>query len=261
MSGFDIDIGSLLYKSSPGRENGGGRTREFHVFWEFTRPYRACWQEGKAEMRRILVALVALCWASGASAEGGRAGSFDYYVMSLSWSAAWCALEGDVRRDPQCDAGKGLTFTLHGLWPQHETGWPSWCRTVEADPSRRVTAAMADIMGGAGLAFHQWKKHGRCSGLSAEAYFQTARQAFETVTIPDLLKTVSRPLTLPASVIEDAFLEANPVLSADQITITCKSGLIQEARICLTKDLAPRRCGADVIRDCRLSDALLEPVR
>ncbi|MDM7932490.1 ribonuclease T2 [Tabrizicola sp.] len=212
-------------------------------------------------MRRILVALAALCWASGAGADGERAGAFDYYVLSLSWSAAWCALEGDARRDPQCDAGKGVTFVLHGLWPQHETGWPSWCRTGERDPSRAMTAAMTDIMGGAGLAFYQWKKHGRCSGLSAEAYFQTTRQAFETVVIPDLFHAVSRPLTLPASVIEDAFLEANPGLSADQITITCKSGLIQEARICLTKDLAPRRCGADVIRDCRLSDAVLEPVR
>lgn len=212
-------------------------------------------------MRRILVALAALCWASGAGADGERAGAFDYYVLSLSWSAAWCALEGDARRDPQCDVGKGVTFVLHGLWPQHETGWPSWCRTGERDPSRAMTAAMTDIMGGAGLAFYQWKKHGRCSGLSAEAYFQTTRQAFETVVIPDLFHAVSRPLTLPASVIEDAFLEANPGLSADQITITCKSGLIQEARICLTKDLAPRRCGADVIRDCRLSDAVLEPVR
>ena len=61
--------------------------------------------------------------------------------------------------------------------------------------------------------------------------------------------------------VEDALIEANSGLKRDQITITCKDGLIQEARICLTSDLAPRRCGADVIRDCRLTDAVLEPVR
>jgi ribonuclease I len=43
---------------------------------------------------------------------------------------------------------------------------------------------MADIMGGAGLAFYQWKKHGRCSGLSAPGYYAVARQAFESVTMP-----------------------------------------------------------------------------
>jgi ribonuclease T2 len=218
-------------------------------------------QEGKAEMRRILFAIAALFWGGAVLAEGERSGDFDYYVLSLSWSAAWCELEGDARDDPQCDRGRGLTFVLHGLWPQYEEGWPSYCRTTERDPSRAMTAAMSDIMGGAGLAFYEWKKHGRCSGLSAEDYFRTARQAFESVEVPKFFKEVSRPLTLPASVIEDALLEANPGLARDQITITCKDGLIQEARICLTPDLSPRRCGKDVIRDCRLQDAVLEPVR
>jgi ribonuclease T2 len=212
-------------------------------------------------MRHLIAVIAALCWADAARAEGDRAGDFDYYVLSLSWSAAWCALEGDARDDPQCEDGRGLTFILHGLWPQNEDGWPSFCRTVERDPSRAQTAAMADIMGGAGLSFYQWKKHGRCSGLSAEGYFRTARDAFGRIKIPHLFAGVDRPLTLPASVIEEAFLEANPRLSRDQITITCKEGLIQEARICLTRDLATRRCGQDVIRDCRLKDAVLEPVR
>ncbi len=212
-------------------------------------------------MRRMLLVLAALCWTGAVRAEGERAGDFDYYVLSLSWSSAWCKLEGDARDDPQCDAGRGLTFVLHGLWPQREEGWPSYCRTAERDPTRAMTAAMADVMGGAGLAFYQWKKHGRCSGLSASAYFDAARKAFGAMTVPDLLERVDRPLTLPASVIEDALVEANPGLMRDQITITCKEGLIQEARICLTKELEPRRCGADVIRDCRMQDAVLEPVR
>lgn len=212
-------------------------------------------------MRLFLMAVAALCWAAAARAEGERAGDFDYYVLSLSWSPAWCALEGDGRGDPQCDTGRGLTFVLHGLWPQYESGWPSWCRTVERDPTRAETAAMADIMGGSGTAFHQWKKHGRCSGLSAAEFYRTAREAYGRVAIPDLFKDVSSPLTLPASVIEAAFLEANPGLARDQITITCKDGLIQEARVCLTPDLAFRSCGDDVIRDCRLQDAVLKPVR
>lgn len=210
---------------------------------------------------RWMIALLAALSAAPAAADGERAGDFDYYVLSLSWSSAWCELEGDARDDPQCDAGRGLTFVLHGLWPQHEKGWPQYCRTAERDPTRGETAAMADIMGGAGLAFYQWKKHGRCAGLSAPDYFATARDAYAGVTIPPVFAQMSKTLKVPASVIEGAFLESNPGLKRDQITVTCKNGLIEEVRLCLTRDLEPRRCGADVIRDCTLQDAVLEAVR
>ncbi len=212
-------------------------------------------------MRHILMALAACLWAVPLRAEGEKAGDFDYYVMALSWSAAWCEMEGDARDDPQCDTGRGLTFILHGLWPQHDQGWPSFCRTSERDPARAETAAMADIMGGAGLAFYQWKKHGRCSGLSAADYYATARRAYDKIKIPALFSGVSRPLTLPARVIEDAFVAENPGLGRNQITVTCRNGLIQEVRICLTPGLDPRTCGPDVIQDCTLTDAVLEAVR
>lgn len=213
-------------------------------------------------MRQAFAALLALFLAvSVARAEGEKAGDFDYYVMSLSWSSGWCALEGDARDDPQCDSGRGLTFVLHGLWPQYERGWPSYCRTVARDPTRAETAAMADIMGGAGLAFYQWKKHGRCAGLSPTDYYATARRAFASVTIPPVFAKMSKMLKVPAEVVEGAFLEANPGLVRDQITVTCDKGRIQEVRLCLTKDLEPRRCGDDTIRDCRLTDAILDAVR
>jgi ribonuclease T2 len=181
--------------------------------------------------------------------------------MALSWSSAWCRLTGDARDDPQCDPGGGRTFVLHGLWPQYEDGWPSFCRTGARDPTRAETAAMAEVMGGAGAAFYQWKKHGRCAGLPPAEYFAVARAALDSVTVPPLFAGVDRPLRLPARVIEEAFLEANPQLDPDMVTVTCRDGLIQEVRVCLTQDLDPRACGADVRRDCRLEDAVLEPVR
>ena len=212
-------------------------------------------------MRLFWLALVAICLGNIAQAEGEKAGDFDYFVMSLGWSSNWCALEGDSRHDPQCDAGRGFTWTLHGLWPQNEVGFPSYCRTGQSDPSRGETAKMADIMGGSGLAFYEWKKHGRCSGLSATAYYSAMRRAYASVAIPPIFAHISKDLKVPALVIEDAFLENNPGLARDQITVTCKSGMIQEVRICLTTDLAPRRCGADVIKDCTLKDAELDAVR
>ena len=207
-----------------------------------------------------MLRLLALVAAFALPARADEAGSFDYYVLSLSWSPTWCALEGNAQGSPQCD--RPLGWILHGLWPQHEQGYPEYCATTAPDPSRRQTAAMADIMGTGGLAWHEWQKHGRCSDLSAEDYFALSRDAFGSVARPEVLRQVDSPVRLPARVVEEAFLEANPDLFGDAITITCRSGRIQEARICLTRDdLTPRRCGADAIRDCTLSDALLAPVR
>ena len=195
------------------------------------------------------------------SAEGERAGDFDYYVLSLSWSPTWCALEGAARGSPQCETGRELGWVLHGLWPQYESGWPSYCRTNARDPSRRQTGDMADIMGTSGAAWYQWSKHGRCSGLSANEYFETARRAYSDVSRPEVFRKLTDPVKLPANVVEQAFLQANPDQRPDMVTVTCKSSRIQEVRICLTKDLTPRTCGADVVQDCQMSDALLDPVQ
>jgi ribonuclease T2 len=210
-------------------------------------------------MRRVAV-LIWLLVALPAAADRDRAGAFDYWVLSLSWSPSWCALEGDARGAPQCETDLG--WGLHGLWPQYDRGWPSWCTTTKRPPSRPTIAAMADIMGSPGLAGHQWRKHGACSGLSAQAYFALSRQAYAAVNRPPLLRALGRPVSLPASVIEEAFLAANPGWAPDMLTITCRSGRIQEARLCLSRDgLDPVPCGRDVLRDCDLPDAVFPPIR
>ena len=209
-------------------------------------------------MRLLLILILT---AGLARADGERAGVFDYYVLSLSWSPTWCALEGDARGSDQCDARHDHGWTLHGLWPQFHQGWPAYCPTAMRPPSRSQTRAMADIMGSGGLAWHQWKKHGVCSGLSSEDYYALSREAYGQITRPPVFRKLENPVKLPASVVEDAFLEANPMLERDMITITCRANRVHEARICLSKSLTPVPCGQDVIRDCKMSNALLDPVR
>lgn len=208
-----------------------------------------------------LVVTLFLAIPSPAGADGERPGAFDYYVMSLSWSPNWCVLEGDARRSPQCREDSGHGWVLHGLWPQYHRGWPSFCRTTEPQPGPSMTAAMADIMGTSGLAWHQWRKHGVCSGLSAQAYFDLSRRAYGSITRPAVFRKLEKPVRLPARLIEEAFLRENPRLAPDMLTVTCRDGRIQEVRICLSKDLAPVPCGRDVVRDCTLRDALFDPLR
>ena len=214
-------------------------------------------------MRTLFATLMALIGllATPTAAEGERPGVFDYYVLSLSWSPNWCALEGDERRSPQCAANTGNGWIMHGLWPQYHRGYPSFCRTNNRQPSRGMTADMSDIMGTSGLAWHQWKKHGTCTGLDAAAYYALSRQAYSVVTRPEIFRKLSRSVKLPAKVVEEAFLKANPAIGADGITITCRDGHIQEARICLSRDLKPVPCGQDVVRDCKMKNAVFEPLR
>ncbi len=208
-----------------------------------------------------LLSLVVGLMASQARADGEKSGVFDYYVMALSWSPNWCALEGDARSSPQCHPREDFGWVLHGVWPQYHQGWPAFCPTTEPQPTRRMTDEMAGIMGTSGLAWYQWKKHGVCSGLSASAYYDLSRRAYAQVRIPQAFRKLEKQVKLPASLIEEAFVAANPGMTPDMVTVTCDDGYIQEVRVCLSKTLAPVPCGRDVARDCRLKDALFDPVR
>ncbi len=218
-------------------------------------------------MRGVLTAALAVAMALSAPAAraADRAGEFDYYVAVLSWNATWCALEGDAWNDgrgaDQCDPSEDIGFVLHGLWPQHERGYPEHCTTPKRDPRRSESAAMADIMGSAGLAWYQWKKHGRCSGLDPAEYFSLAREAWEKIRRPALLRKLTDPVKVDPAVIEDAFLKENPWMRDTGVSVSCRDGMIYEVRVCFTKALSPRACSGRVARECRAPSALLPPMR
>jgi len=210
----------------------------------------------------LILALSAVAGLTcGRVAAQDRAGAFDHYVLALSWNAGWCAAEGDARGAPQCDPREEIGFTLHGLWPQQGEGWPEFCRGTARDPARHETAAMADIMGSAGLAWHQWRKHGRCTGLEPTEYFALSRRAWEQVARPEALRRLGRRVSIDPNVIEAAFIEANPGLTPDMVTVTCRDGRFREVRICLDPDLSPRACLGRSARDCGAPSVTLDPMR
>jgi ribonuclease T2 len=191
------------------------------------------------------VAGLAALFLTGSSAAAqdsrGRPGDFDFYVLALSWSPAFCESTGSSRGSAQCEPGRRLGFVVHGLWPQHERGYPSRCDSRNAP--RYVIDETADIFPDAGLARHEWRTHGTCSGLDPATYFRAVRRARNLVSIPEPLGTLSRDGETTGQNVERAFAAVNPGLRPDMMAVTCRRGEMQEVRICLEKDLSGfRRC-------------------
>ena len=221
------------------------------------------WEEGGLD--RIVQDQLGGNSSSGGSASVNRGSresrgeGFDYYVLALSWSPSFCEDSGD-RSSNQCNGSRDYGFVAHGLWPQNETGWPEFC-DVRARVPERTVDAMLPIMPAKGLIFHQWKKHGTCSGLDPREYFEVTKAAYDSVVIPKELRRLDRTLTIDPKVIEEAFIEVNPELDANEIVINCSKNRLREIKVCFDKTLTPRACGRDVNRECRSSSIRMPPVR
>src|SRR5262245_56191532 len=114
-------------------------------------------------------------------------GQFDYYVLALSWSPSYCEARQDRSPnrtlDRQC-GGRPFSFVVHGLWPQYDRGFPSYCQVPAPRLNRNIVGSMLDLMPSPRLIFHEWDQHGTCSGLSPRAYFDGVRKARAGVKIP-----------------------------------------------------------------------------
>lgn len=177
-------------------------------------------------------------------------GTFDYYVLSLSWSPAYCAREARAADSDQCAAGKRFGWVVHGLWPQFaEGGYPRSCAAGRTVP-KAVVDDMIGTMPDVGLILHEWKTHGTCSGLSAADYFAKVRAAQGKVIVPTALSAPKDGLSVPAEQVEAQFVEANPGLKPEMIALVCQRRQVSEVRVCLDKTLTPRACGKDIADKC-----------
>jgi ribonuclease T2 len=211
----------------------------------------------------ILVLAVALGSAPAQERRQHQPGQFDFYVLALSWSPSYCldaAERGRTERE-QCDSGRPYSFIVHGLWPQYERGFPRDCQVPAPRLNRNIMASMLDLMPAPRLVYHQWDKHGTCSGLSAQGYFDLVRQARAAVNIPETYSAPKGVLTVTPDEIEEAFVKANPGLTRTGIAVTCGGTRLGEVRICLSKDLKFRDCIEVDRRACRRDLLNMPPVR
>jgi ribonuclease T2 len=204
--------------------------------------------------------------ASAAAAAGqNEPGKFEFYLLALSWSPSFCEASrerasSNRRSDPQCEA-RPYSFVVHGLWPQHERGFPSNCKVPAPRLPRAIVDSMLELMPSPRLVFHEWDRHGTCTGLSSADYFDTVRKARAAIKIPAEYQSIAEPVTVTPAQVADAFVRVNPGLPRDALTIACDGKRLTGVRVCMSKDLAFRDCAEIAKRSCQAGSVVMLPVR
>lgn len=200
-----------------------------------------------------------------ALARDNRAGVFDYFVLSLSWSPTYCGSDAGQRDNNQCAPGRQFAFVVHGLWPQFQNGWPQNCSTRENWVEQAQIDAMMDIMPSKKLIIHEWKKHGSCAGVSQADYFRATRLLFEKVKIPArYVSPTADVLTTPEQLITD-FVKTNRDLTADMLSVQCgnsrERARLSDLRVCLDKRGNFAACGGNERSACQAKQLVMPRVR
>lgn len=212
--------------------------------------------------------LAAACWCSGSRADPVPAGlvapaGFDFYVLTLSWSPGFCDLGGARKSPEQCGVGASAGFVTHGLWPDNsDRDDPRACGLRPDYIPGAVLAVGARVYPSRGLAIHEWREHGTCTGLDAAQYFRAVQYARDQFAIPkEFARPAERFSTSPEAIVK-AFAAANDHLTADSMAVTCERGELIDVRFCLTRDLSAfARCPKVARRTCRDDSISVSPVR
>lgn len=209
--------------AAPGSEYAGRRDRGFE-------PDATPGRRSRGRQRR------------GRPAEPGVAGEFDYYLLNLSWSPEFCASHAGSE-----ECGRRLGSVVHGLWPQNLDGtYPENCMDA---PGPANAGALLDVMPTLSLVDHEWKTHGTCSGLGADAYFAGLRRAFAEVTVPAEIKAIRSETVMAPEEIVREFAGANRGFPAGSFALSCGNNRLTAIEVCMTKDLRPEAC--EGVRSCR----------
>lgn len=215
-------------------------------------------------MKKIIAAVFLIMLITGFALARKRKpapasnGKFDYYLLSLSWAPDYCAGRPSDKSS-ECQAGNHTAFVLHGLWPQANSGPPPMtcghASPVSADTARK----MAQFFPSPSLVAHEWQKHGTCSGLPANEYFDKALQAYNAVKVPDTYKDLNKDQKFAVKQVESDFASANSA-PPGAFRISCHAGEMVSVEACLTKDLQYQACSKSV-SECPSSQVLMRAIR
>jgi ribonuclease T2 len=129
---------------------------------------------------------------------------------------------------------------------------------------RRIVGSMLTIMPSAKLVTHEWEKHGTCSGLSPQDYFEECAEAFHSIHIPAQYKAPQRQISGDPDQLRQEFAVANRQIGEAGFVVLCSGNgrYLQEVRACLKTDPHGRACNREVQHDaCRSGQVVMRPMR
>jgi len=183
--------------------------------------------------------------AEGPAAKRSAGAGFDFYLLAMTVSAAFCA-DGH-QQSAECRAPRRWPLVIHGLWPERiePRAYPHDCAAPPLQLDPKLEQQLREFMPGmaAGLREYEWRKHGGCSGLDDNVYFSSALNLahdLETLLAARLATLEGNEVT-PAELRETANL-FNPPLGAT-LTFHCRTlrgsdsrPVLYEVRQCVDND-------------------------
>jgi ribonuclease T2 len=188
---------------------------------------------------------VAPCPNQAREEARGQKGEFDHYILSFSWSPAFCAGPGGRRATLQC-RDNSFGWIVHGLWPQYAQrragqSWPQYCGSVQPVPEpvlRRHLCSSPDPR----LMQCEWAKHGSCSDFATPADYFAAQAGVATrLTLPEPQPGQSVQAFTAAVLAANDESHGHDRLQRRHLRVIGGPDGIRELRICLERDLVRYR--------------------
>jgi len=192
-----------------------------------------------------VVAVIAMVPGPVPAYAEGEVGDFDLYVLSLSWSPAYCASHHDDQT--QCGLDKNFGLVVHGLWPQYTASrpgddgkpvdWPANCAAPATTMAvNAAIPAAAAVWPSLNLYRHEWHTHGSCSGLVPADYVALTSQLRQRFEAPASLLPGDTDRRIDAVALRSSIISANPGLPPQGLSLFCRKNRLAEIRLCLQRD-------------------------
>jgi len=212
-------------------------------------------------MSRVLFAFLALTLhgPSVANPDCQIANQNDAYVLAVNWQPGFCK---NRKNHPECDAiatdSIALTnFSLHGLWPnkkscnsnyafcdaQVPSERPTMCDLPTVTVNPRLVHALREYMPstryGSCLERHEWWKHGTCSDLSEDEYFDLSLSMLHQINRSDLSQFMRSNAGKEVSKKEfNAMIDSSFGNGASKhFSLRCRKSIFEELQIQLPKEI------------------------
>lgn len=193
-------------------------------------------------MRRPpFAALVAITSLVGCEPER----RIDHYILALSWQPAFCERNAAKPECRDLDGGDfaATNLVLHGLWPNAADGEHpfycgiaagdrdpdeagNWCTLSATGADQATQSDLAQVMPGSAscLDRHEWIKHGTCTGLGGDAYFDASVHLVREMQTTQLSGVLRANIgkEVPRRDLLDAFEAEFGAGSADALEIICR---------------------------------------